>query len=120
MILSNNNGDHDVSSCSEIETLFGKDNGDLLDDIWLYGDDEYPSLAILINGKYACVHYFKNDQGDMWQSVGNAPHEVTFMSNGESSPMPANAVIALEDAIECAKQFFKEQKRPDCIEWREL
>ena len=26
-------------------------------------------MEILINSQHACVHYFCNDQGDMWQSM---------------------------------------------------
>lgn len=84
------------------------------------GDTDYPCLAILINGTYACVHYFLNDEGDMWQSVGYGDKDIAFMSNGAKSDMPADSVISLDKAIECAKQFFETPGRPDCIEWREL
>lgn len=120
MQIANCNGDFECSSWKELEDLIRKSALNPLDDIWLSGDDEEePCLAILLNGKDACVHYFY-DEGDMWQSVGYGDKAVEFVSNGEKSKMPADAVISLEQALECAKQFYDTLDRPDCVEWREL
>jgi len=45
---------------------------------------------------------------------------VAFINNGERSEMPADSVVSLDVAIECAKQFYETNKKPTCIEWREL
>ena len=74
----------------------------------------------MVNGSYACVHYFLNDNGDMWQSVGQEEQDVTFIAGGVDTEMPGDAVISLEQAIACSKQFFDSPERPNCIEWREL
>ena len=113
-------GDLTLSTWPEIENFLLERARTAPDDIWLNGDAEYPCLAILVNGRHACVHYFLNDQGDMWQSVGDGGNDICFLVNGEHTEMPADSVISLEDAIACAKHFFDSPGRPDCIEWREL
>uniref|UniRef100_UPI004056042B Imm1 family immunity protein n=1 Tax=Agathobacter sp. TaxID=2021311 RepID=UPI004056042B len=120
MNIANENGDFICNSWDELENLIRKSTDNPYDDIWIYGDMEYPCLGIWIHGDDTCVHYFLNDQGDMWQSVGYGDKDIAFMSNGETSYMPANCVISLDKALACAKQFYETLKRPDCTEWREL
>lgn len=40
-------------------------------DIWISGEQPYPCLSVCINGKYAAVHFFQNDEGDMWLSYND-------------------------------------------------
>ena len=120
MNIANCNGDFECCTWEEIEHLIRESSTNPYDDIWINGEEDYPCLAILINGNWACVHYFFNDEGDMWQSVGYGDKDVTFVSNGDESDMPANSVISLEKAIECARQFYETHTQPSCIEWREL
>lgn len=56
----------------------------------------------------------------MWQSIGYGTEDIVFFCNGEKTELPADAVISLDEAIECARQFFEILNKPDCIEWREL
>ena len=75
----------------------------------------------MINGAYACVHYFLNEDGDMWQSIGDCEQDILFSTNGEEpAAMPGDCVISLEKAIQCAVSFFYTVQRPACIAWREL
>lgn len=120
MRIVNCNGDFECDSWQEVEKLIRRSSLNPLDDIWISKEAEYPCLAILLNGNAACVHYFLNEEGDMWQSVGYGDRDIVFESNGDKSEMPANTVISIEKAIECAKQFYNIQKQPECIEWREL
>lgn len=120
MNIAKCNGDFKCHSWHELENLIRNSALNPFDDIWLNGDTDYPCLAILINGNYACVHYFLNDEGNMWQSVGYGDKDVAFVSNGDQSDMPADSVISLEKAMECVKQFYDTSDKPNCIEWREL
>lgn len=119
--ISNCNGDYECHSLTELENFIRKSSLKQFDDIWLSGNTEYPCLAILVKGSYACVHYFLNDEGDMWQSVGYGDLDITFiLSNGDESDKPADCVISINEAIQCARQFYGKLDKPDCIEWREL
>ena len=120
MNVENCNGTIQCHSWNELENLIWKSSSNPFDDIWISRNSAYPCLAILLNGKDACVHYFLNDNGDMWQSVGYGNKDVTFLHNGEESDMPADCIISLDKAIDCAKQFYLTSDLPNCIEWQEL
>ena len=120
MNMTNCNGDFELHSFTELEQQIRESSTYPFDDIWISGEANYPCLSILINGQYACIHYFLNNQGDMFQSIGYGHENIIFETNGEKSDMPANSIIPLHSAIECAKQFYETQKLPTCINWRDL
>lgn len=120
MNISNCNGDFELHSWEDLEKQIKESSTYPFDDIWISGETEYPCLSILINELYTCVHYFHNNQGDMWQSIGYDNKDIAFESNGEKLNMPADAVISLNLALKCAKQFFETYKKPTCIKWRSL
>lgn len=121
MHIANCNGNFECHSWTELEDFIRKSSSNPFDDIWLNGKADYPCLAILLNGTYTCVHYFLNAHGDMWQSVGYGNKDVTFVSsNNDRANMPADCIISLDKAIECAKQFYDTPDKPNCIDWREL
>lgn len=122
MNIANNKGDFECKTKQELEAVIRESALNPYDDIWISERaGEYPCLTILVNGDYACVHYFLNDKGDMWQSVGNAEDDTVFASGGgEPDFSPFEATISLEKAIECMNIFFDTHQRPACIEWREL
>ena len=121
MKIASNSGDHEFQTREETADFIRKSALNPYDDIWICGTEDYPCLAILVNGDLACVHYFLNDQGDMWQSVGNREEDVLFRVIGEApGSMPGDCVISLDEAIACVNQFFDTLQRPDCIKWREL
>jgi len=116
---SNNNAI--CSSKKEIADIIIR--GSLLpngDEIWIGGDDKYPCLTILVKGQYACVHYFLNQNGDIWQSYSNFDQKVTFLANDEEWTAPEDTIVPLEVALKCTEEFFDSMKRPKCIEWQEL
>lgn len=122
MYVSCNVGNYEYQTKQELEDIIRKRASNPYDDMW-FSETEggYPCLAILVNGSYACVHYFLNDCGDMWQSVGDCEEDILFQSNGEEpDPMPGDCVISLEQAIMCMKEFFDTHQMPKCIEWQEL
>lgn len=83
MNIANCNGDFECRSWNELKDFIRKSSLNPFDDIWISGEMDYPCLAILINGNYACVNYFLNGEGDMWQSIGYGNKNVAFVSNGE-------------------------------------
>ncbi len=120
MNIANCDGDFECRTWTELENFIRESSSNSPDDIWISADAQYPCLAILLNGNAACVHYFLDDQGDMWQSVGYGEEDITFVINGEKTDMPADCIISLDQAIECAKQFYYSQDKPSCLKWREL
>lgn len=123
MVVSTNQIETECNHIEEIEQIIRR-SADLhlpLDDIWISGEEKYPCLSILVNGEYACVHYFANENGEVWQSFGNLQREIIFKAGGEEWEAPADTILSLEMAIECMKEFCSKRfRRPECIEWQEL
>ena len=91
------------------------------DEIWISStEEEYPCLSILVKDKYACVHYFENEEGNVWQSDGDFNEEVTFLAGGEEWAAPEYTIIPIETAINCMEEFCDTLKRPECIRWEAL
>lgn len=121
MHIATNSGDFALSSKQELEQLIRKIASNSCDEIWINGAEEYPALTILVSGDNACVHYFLNDTGDLWQSVGECADDTVFqIGNGNPDFAPEGATIPLEKAMECMRIFFDSLQKPNCILWREL
>lgn len=90
------------------------------DEIWISGKEDYPCLSILVKGKYACLHYFENDESDVWQSNGDFNEEVVFLAANEEWIAPEYTIIPIEIAINCMEEFCDAIKRPECIRWEAL
>ncbi len=90
-------------------------------EIWFsFNTAEYPCMAICTNNQYAAVTLFENKLA-MWLSYNKKNKaEIDFIAGGvEWIPEP-NAVISLEDAFLCAKEFLNTNKKPICIDWQDL
>ncbi len=115
--VSTVHGDMVCRSKNEVKKLI---TGSLNNDIWISIGKNYPCLAILINGKYACIHYFEDENGTAFQSVGDVNKEITFIAGGTEWTAPLEAVVTLDDAVICAESFINNLSRTEWIEWTEL
>lgn len=122
MLLSTANGDIICHGKAEIAELIRQ--GAALtqgDEIWISDSEQpYPCLSILMKGSHACVHYFQNDDGEVWQSCGDFDEEVTFLAGGEAWTAPEYVIIPLEQAIDGMEEFWDTLERPKCIKWDSL
>ena len=90
-------------------------------DVWISGEQPYPCIAVCINGEYAAVNFFQNDTGEMWLSYNDKNQkEVTFMAGGDEWSPDVDAIIALNDAFSCIREFLDTLERPSCIQWQKL
>ena len=94
--------------------------GSPYNDITISFESEYPQLSVLTNGKYACIHYFTENQ--IFQSVGDINKEVTFIAGGTEWTAPLEAFLDIKDAISNINLFCEKMGFPDCSkeEWTEL
>lgn len=122
MLISASQGNITCHSTEEIVQMIRQSAGSALltDDIWISEASEYPCLSIMINGKYACIHYFADENGTMWQSFSDFQKEIVFLAGGVEWSAPADTIVPLEKAVRCAEEFCSDLKRPACIEWQEL
>lgn len=119
-IISTNKGDfifQSVEDAMEFVQTAAQKKGDL----WVSGNNEYPCLAVCTNGQYAAVNFFQNDTGDVWLSYNDKNRkEVTFIADGAEWCPVADAVISLNDAFLCIREFLCTGERPSCVQWQEL
>lgn len=116
LIVSTIHGDTVCRSTSEVIKIV---SGNPYDDITISFESEYPQLSVLTNGKYACIHYFTENQ--TFQSVGDVNKEITFNAGGTEWTAPPEAVLDIKDAISDIEIFCDTGKRTDSIEeWTEL
>lgn len=122
MMASTANGDRICQSKAELIEMI-KHSAVLPqgDELWLSSNENpYPCLSLLVKGNYACVHYFSNDEGDVWQSCGDFDEEVTFLAGSEAWTAPEYVIVTLEKAIQCVEEFWESSERPQVIEWEAL
>ena len=119
-IISTNKGDFTFQSADDI-IKFIRIAPQENNDIWISGEPPYPCIAVCINGEYAAVNFFQNDAGEMWLSYNDKNQkEVTFITEGDEWKPDVDAIIALNDAFLCIREFLDTYKRPTCIQWQEL
>jgi hypothetical protein len=120
MLISYDKGDITINDTDEVISLILDLAEKGMNEIWISEDNtSYPALTVLVNGGYACLNYFGNDDGDMYMSHGTKNVEVTFNPGGTEWTAPADAVIPLDTAIRCIRQFCKNYKLPDSIDWQD-
>lgn len=119
-IVSTNKGDFTFQS-PEDAIKFIRTAAQEHNDMWISGEQPYPCIAVCINGEYAAVNFFQNDSDDVWLSYNDKNQkEVTFIADGSEWKPNADAVIALNDAFLCIRDFLNTYERPSCIQWQEL
>lgn len=120
IIVSTSKGDFSFQSEDEVLEFIQTTEKENYE-IWISGKDAYPCMTVCINGKYAAVHYFQNDIGDMWLSYNEEnQEEVTFMVSGEKWEPDIHAIISVERAFACIREFCAAYEIPSCIQWQEL
>lgn len=69
-IVSTDEGDftfQTVDEAMKLVQMAAQDKSDL----WISGEQPYPCIAVCINGEYAAINFFRNDEGDMWLSYND-------------------------------------------------
>lgn len=87
-------------------------------EIWISGESKYPCLTILTSGEKACVNYFGRQESDMWLSQSESTQSEVFIAGGEQWQSPADAVISIDEALQCVREFCLTLTRPACIKWQ--
>lgn len=100
-----------------IEEL-GSDRIDNENDIWIYGEREYPCISLMIKGNEANVHYFKSaDDFATCLNEENSTGDTVCFGDIE---LDGKYVIDRKRAQECIREFANTGERPECVKWFEL
>ena len=117
--------------CNNLETL---DNllstryGKGVNEFWIYGENKFPHMGILVNGDFAYIHYFQAEDQPGFRSVGtvaklNENVFSVFYTNtiDEEIQISTDAVVLFPIALAAAKEFFLNPfEMPKNLEWFEL
>ena len=94
---------------------------------WLsHGDAKYPALLVMVEGPLASLHYFPRDRDAGLRSRAEAKAVtsdsfVTFhTSPREKQDLLGDSVVAVETAIDVAKEFSRTRTLPTRIQWMGL
>ena len=114
-----------VSTSDELRTVLSKRFGEEVNEFWVSDDNnDYPCLALLVNGRLANVTFFndENDVGD--QSSGGemglqAGSFTMFYTNTSEEEIEIHneMIVSTEVAIKAAEEFLQVNTRPSCIKW---
>ena len=90
--------------------------------------EEYPYLALHLNGDVAYLHYFPSDGHPGFQPTvpdgTDVVADVHFLNlDGTESgafDMPRSTLISVDDAVTAVREFARDSEPPPSIEWFEL
>jgi len=89
--------------------------------------NDYPYLIIMVNNEYAVLTFFQDEEGQMFQAIG----ENTGLNSAETSVFYYGApnqetevwnkfVVLFTKAKEAAIEFFEKLSLPTCVQWSML
>jgi hypothetical protein len=127
MIIHDFLGQHTCDNEEELLRILSVRAKNKSNDFELCHEEQYPYLAILVNGDKACVHYFLNesDSGHYTYVEENGLSGegfTTFHIGSEESEtqIENRLVIPVEKAYIAAKVFFNERKMTTELLWYAL
>ena len=87
--------------------------------------DEFPALALFINGDQACMFYIREDGDPGFHSLGTDSHnfkdEIDLMiDNFQSDLYPLVMVIPTSQGISAFEEFFRTGAKPSEVRWFEV
>jgi hypothetical protein len=121
-------GLHEASSVSALESILMKRYKGEFNSFWLsHRGARNPSLALLVRGDLANLHYFPHQSHPGLVPTGNvaglSDGEMTVFHmdmGGEEVQVVNDAIIPFSSAVAAAKEFFASDTLPKSINWTEL
>jgi hypothetical protein len=121
-------GIHHAYSIEDLKELLMKRGRDESNSFWLsHENKKSPSLALLVKGELAGLHYFPEESHPGFVPLGNianlsSGNTTTFYTDksGEEINILNDAVVPLSTALLVAREFFSTDTLPKSIKWMEL
>lgn len=125
MIISDFYSEISCNSIMELEQILQKRYKDGSNEINLETEEGFPKMSILINNKYACVHFFRNEEDCGLYAYNEnkiTTQNIIFHIGHENSEteISNNLIISSKQAINLAKYFFKNMSMAKEVKWFEL
>ncbi len=118
----------DVTEPAEIEAALRKRHGAGRNAFWLsHGNNEFPTINIMVNGDLAYIHYLPERRHPGFSSIGMAPslksgEESVFFPSSSNEPLGImnEQVVGFSDAMKVAQEFAFSAAMPKSIRWFEF
>ena len=127
MKVSHFGGIVDCETINSMLSILNLRYGKGVNEFWIYGEDRFPCLAILVNNDYANLTYFPEDGHPGFQSIAmdtdlNMKDISIFYTNtpDEEIEIDNDAIVPFSRAVEATKEFFTSLSLPTCLKWLEL
>ncbi|MFN0017871.1 MAG: hypothetical protein ACKVP0_06400 [Pirellulaceae bacterium] len=123
------NGVYQANNFHELETLLMRRCENGLNCFWLsHGDEEYPTLSLLVKDEVASLNYIPKEFDAGFVSVTSMPvlkkGETTTFSiskNAADDVVVSNeSVLTFSAALRAVKEFFHSKALPELVEWLQL
>jgi hypothetical protein len=113
-------------SLDELNSILDSRYGEGVNEFLIAGENKYPCLAVMINGKYATLTFISESEQGLLQSIGGNVglnlNETTVFYTGtqdQETQVWNEFVITMEKAKDVANEFFITLNLPKCVEWSE-
>jgi hypothetical protein len=121
-------GLHEANSITALENILMKRHKKEYKSFWLsHGSKKNPSVALLVKGNLAGLHYFPRESHPGFVPAGNiaglnSGEMTTFYTDnsGEEVQIVNDAIVPFSAAWAVAKEFFVSEGLPRSIKWMEL
>jgi hypothetical protein len=96
---------------------------------WLsHGDEDYPTLSIMVKNDLAALHYIPSEKEAGFRSIGSCPGlkrgDTTCFSislnTADDIEELNDAIVSFSVAYKVAQEFYSSKGLPRSIEWLEL
>lgn len=117
-----------VKTVCALKSALLKRYGAGVNEFWMSLDDqEFPVMALLVNGDFACVQYFprKDHPGHISNAASlrlvDGEDAIFFVNTPmEEIAICVDQVVSFDDALHAAEEFFDTGVLPKSIMWEEL
>ena len=125
MIISDFYLEVNCDSIDKLDKILQKRYKNCSNEFSLETEEGFPKLCILVNGIYACVHYFRDEEDcglyaytDDKITLNNIVFHIG--NENDETEISENMIISNDLAIELARCFFKNQSMSEKVKWFEL
>ena len=127
MLVEHFMGQKECNNLEELREVLGERTEKGVNEFIISTNEQFPYMIMSVKGKYACLSYFRGEDGPGYSSVNDTPvldadGISIFYTNTDSEEIEvANySIIEIEDAVSAVEEFFETLQLPKCIEWEEL
>jgi hypothetical protein len=114
----------EIADVAALDGVLDARYGDDANEYWLYGEAEFPCLAICVRGSSAYLHFFPQADHPGFASRGEdtTDRAAIFFTNTptETMEVSSHAVVPIDRARAAAQEFFRLGSLPCSLRWTEL